>query len=32
MMKEKETEGLEWLRTIGIAIVIAVFFSNFFLF
>lgn len=29
-MKEKETEGLEWLRTIGVAIVLAVFFRTFF--
>lgn len=30
MKKEMETEGLEWLRTIGIAIVLAVFFRTFF--
>lgn len=30
-MKGKETEGLEWLRTIGVAIVLAVFFRTFFI-
>lgn len=30
MKKEKETEGLEWLRTIGIAIILAVFLRTFF--
>lgn len=30
MMKVKGTEGLEWLRTIGVAIILAVFFRTFF--
>lgn len=30
MVGKKETEGLEWLRTIGIALIIAVFFRTFF--